>query len=50
MIVRRKTKEIGMLMAIGATSRSILKIFLLESLLLCLPVGLLGIFAGFGLC
>jgi lipoprotein-releasing system permease protein len=48
MIIRRKTKEIGMLMAIGATSKSILKIFLLESLLLCLPAGLLGIFVGLG--
>ncbi|MCJ7444343.1 MAG: ABC transporter permease [Methanotrichaceae archaeon] len=48
MIVRRKTKEIGMLMAIGATRSSIMEIFILESLLLGLPAGLLGILVGIG--
>lgn len=46
MIVRRRTKEIGMLMAMGATRYSILKIFLLENLMLSPAAGLLGIAVG----
>jgi lipoprotein-releasing system permease protein len=42
MIISRRTKEIGILMAMGATRRSILKIFLLESLILAPPAALLG--------
>lgn len=42
MIISRKTKEIGILMAMGANRWSILKIFLLESLLLAPPSALLG--------
>jgi len=42
MIISRKTKEIGILMAMGATSRSILKIFMMESLILAPPAALLG--------
>lgn len=42
MIISRKTKEIGILMAMGATPRSILKIFLMESLILAPPSALLG--------
>ncbi len=42
MIISRKTKEIGILMAMGATARSILKIFMLESLILAPPAALLG--------
>jgi lipoprotein-releasing system permease protein len=42
MIISRKTKEIGILMAMGATRRSILKIFMLESLILAPPSALLG--------
>jgi lipoprotein-releasing system permease protein len=42
MIISRKTKEIGILMAMGATSRSILKIFMLESLILAPPAALFG--------
>jgi lipoprotein-releasing system permease protein len=48
MIVRRRTKEIGMLMAMGATRRSILKIFLLENLILSPPAGILGVLLGVG--
>jgi len=42
MIISRKTKEIGILMAMGATSWSILKIFMLESLILAPPSAFLG--------
>ncbi|MCX6674091.1 MAG: FtsX-like permease family protein [Methanothrix sp.] len=42
MIISRRTKEIGILMAMGATRRSILKIFMLESLILAPPSALLG--------
>ena len=47
MIVRRRTREIGMLMALGASRGSILKIFVIESLLLSIPAGILGIGFGF---
>lgn len=42
MAVTRRTKEIGILMAIGASRRSIIKIYLLESLILGPPAALLG--------
>ncbi|VVB71509.1 FtsX-like permease family protein [uncultured archaeon] len=42
MTVNRKTKEIGILMAMGATRSSIIKIFLAESLILGPPAALLG--------
>jgi lipoprotein-releasing system permease protein len=42
MIISRKTKEIGILMAMGATRWSILKIFMLESLILAPPSAMLG--------
>lgn len=42
MTVTRRTKEIGILMAMGATRKSIVKIFLLESLILSPPAALLG--------
>jgi lipoprotein-releasing system permease protein len=42
MIISRRTKEIGILMAMGATRESILKIFMLESLILAPPSALLG--------
>ncbi len=42
MIISRRTKEIGILMAMGATRSSILKIFMLESLILAPPSALLG--------
>ncbi|OPY50770.1 MAG: outer membrane-specific lipoprotein transporter subunit LolE [Methanosaeta sp. PtaU1.Bin112] len=46
MIISRRTKEIGIMMAMGASRRSILKIFLTESLLLALPGGILGSMVG----
>jgi lipoprotein-releasing system permease protein len=42
MIITRRTKEIGILMAMGATRRSILKIFMMESLILAPPSAVLG--------
>ncbi len=42
MIISRRTKEIGILMAMGATRQSILKIFMLESLILAPPAAVLG--------
>jgi lipoprotein-releasing system permease protein len=42
MTVTRRTKEIGILMAMGSTRRSIEKIFLIESLILGPPAALLG--------
>jgi lipoprotein-releasing system permease protein len=42
MTVNRKTREIGILMAMGASRRSIIKIFLTESLILGPPAALLG--------
>jgi lipoprotein-releasing system permease protein len=42
MTVTRRTKEIGILMAMGATRRSIVKIFLMESLILGPPAAMLG--------
>jgi lipoprotein-releasing system permease protein len=48
MVVSRRRKEIGILMAMGATRRSILKIFLLENMLIGFPAGILGCLLGFG--
>jgi len=42
MTVTRRTKEIGILMAMGASKRSIIKIFLTESVILGPPAALLG--------
>jgi lipoprotein-releasing system permease protein len=42
MIITRRTKEIGILMAMGATKWSILKIFMMESLILAPPSAILG--------
>ncbi|MDD4163566.1 MAG: ABC transporter permease [Methanothrix sp.] len=49
MVVSRRKKEIGILMAMGADRSSILKIFLLENMLISLPAGALGCLLGFGL-
>jgi lipoprotein-releasing system permease protein len=46
MIISRRTREIGIMMAMGASRRSILKIFLMESLALALPGGILGSMVG----
>lgn len=43
MVVMEKTKDIGILKSMGATSRSILKIFVLEGLV----IGVVGTFLGF---
>jgi lipoprotein-releasing system permease protein len=42
MIISRRTKEIGILMAMGADQPSIMKIFILESVILGPPSALLG--------
>jgi lipoprotein-releasing system permease protein len=42
MMVKRRTKEIGIMMAMGATRGSILKIFLTESVILGPPAAILG--------
>ncbi|MDD1760676.1 MAG: ABC transporter permease [Methanothrix sp.] len=47
MIISRRTKEIGILMAMGATRNSILKIFMMESLILAPPAATLGIILAF---
>lgn len=49
MVVSRRKKEIGILMAMGAKRRSILKIFLLENMLISVPAGGLGCLLGLGL-
>lgn len=48
MAVTRRTKEIGILMAMGAARRSIVKIFLVESLILGPPAALLGSALAYG--
>jgi putative ABC transport system permease protein len=44
--VSERTKEIGIRMALGATTSSILTQFILESVAICLIGGLLGVFLG----
>jgi lipoprotein-releasing system permease protein len=48
MTVTRRTKEIGILIAMGATRKAIVKIFLLESLILGPPAALLGCILAYG--
>lgn len=49
MVVSRRKKEIGILMAMGAERRSILTIFLLENMLISVPAGVSGCTLGFAL-
>lgn len=47
--IYRRTKEIGLLKALGATSFQIYLIFALDNILLSIFSSLIGIFAGFGI-
>ncbi len=50
MVVMEKTKEIGVLKAMGATSKSIRKIFVMEGLFIGIAGTFLGNIIAFGLC
>jgi len=47
--VTERTREIGLRMAVGARGRDILRQFLIESVVICLVGGIIGIFVGHGL-
>ncbi len=46
--VTERTREIGIRMAVGASSQAILRQFLVEAVVLCLLGGVLGVMAGWG--
>ncbi|MCI0515217.1 ABC transporter permease, partial [candidate division KSB1 bacterium] len=50
MVVLEKTREIGILKAMGASSRSIMRIFLFEGLVIGLVGAFLGSLLGYALC
>ena len=50
MVVMEKTKDIAILKSMGATSRSILRIFVLEGLIIGVVGTLLGLLGGLTLC
>jgi putative ABC transport system permease protein len=47
--VMERTREVGILKAIGAKSRTVLAMFLSEAILIGLMGGLIGIFSGYGI-
>jgi len=47
MVVSKRRREIGILMAMGAKRRSVLMIFVLENMLISLPAGVLGAVLGY---
>ena len=47
--VTERTREIGLRMAVGAKARDILRQFLIESIVICILGGIIGIFVGHGM-
>ncbi len=50
MVVMEKARDIAILKSMGATSRSIMKIFFLQGLIISLTGTVLGVLGGLGLC